>query len=983
MRFKKKWPVAALLGCLALHPALQAQPKTVNLPSEQVLFFEKNIRPLLVEHCYDCHGAKSEKGAKGGLYLDTREGLLAGGSSGPAILAGNPDKSLIIQAVRYEDEDLQMPPKGNKLEDEQISLLEEWVRMGAPDPRIAAEGQKGSAIDFGNAREHWAFRPPVKPALPQPRDAEKWAQSPVDAFILAKLQEHKLAPSPLADRRTLIRRATYDLTGLPPTFQEVEAFLNDSSSTPKAFAKVVDRLLDSPRYGERWGRHWLDVARYADTTGDRNNRGDARYPYSWTYRDYVVKAFNDDLPFNQFILEQIAADRLPQSKNKPALAALGFLTVGKRFMNNANDIIDDRIDVVTQGFLGLTVSCARCHDHKFDPIPTRDYYALHGVFNSSLEPEEKPILGKWEETEASRDYLNQLAKVDEEVAELRQRELNRLSNLLHGNIDSYLLGASELKRANDPARATIARKRKLDANLLELWRMNLDQLERSGNPVFEPWFALRSAPPRRWKQKAAAIQDELKEGKLNDVAINPLVANTIATANIRSLEDVAAIYEQLFTDAAKDGLLAENSAVADEDEPTNGLQDSSSYLEQIRDIARLDAKALQLDDRQIRRLLGNQHQNRENQIRSKKVALHISHPGSPPRAMALVDAPSPRNSRVLIRGERGNMGPETPRQFLEILSEGDRKPFQNGSGRLELAHAIASPQNPLTSRVIVNRVWQKHFGAGIVRTQSDFGLRTEPPTHPELFDYLSVWFVENGWSLKKLHRLIMLSSVYQQSSLPQTELSKIDPENKYLWRMNIQRLEFEAIRDTLVFLGGKTDFTMGGSPVPLNQFASNSRRTLYFTVDRLALPESFRIFDFANPDMSSGQRYLTTVPQQALFFMNSQLVAEQARNLMARRELKSARSDDEKLHILFRLVFQRTPLDAELNLARTFLGARKDVAPATQPTLDEPGNPRLGNRRARQRQAGAADNRKAVKPLTPWERYAQTLLQSNELVFVN
>jgi len=351
--------------------------------------FETKIRPILVDHCYKCHSPEAEK-VKGGFLLDTREHLLKGGDTGPAIVPGDPEKSLMIKAVRYTDENLQMPPKGKKLTSEQIITLETWVKMGAPDPRVGTNRAASNSETIATkARTHWAFQPVRQPPIPRVKN-ERWVKTPVDAFILAQLEARQLTPSRPADRRTLIRRATFDLTGLPPKPEEVAAFISEKS--PEAFATLVDRLLASSQYGERWGRYWLDVARYADTKGYMFEE-ERRYPYSYTYRDYVIRSFNEDLPFNEFLMEQIAADQLSMGDDKRALAALGYLTLGRRFVNNIHDIIDDRIDMVCRGMMGLTVSCARCHDHKYDPIPTKDYYSLYGVFASSMEPEEEPLLG--------------------------------------------------------------------------------------------------------------------------------------------------------------------------------------------------------------------------------------------------------------------------------------------------------------------------------------------------------------------------------------------------------------------------------------------------------------------------------------------------------------------------------------------------------------------------------------------------------------
>jgi len=579
----------------------------------QAQFFENKIRPILANNCYKCHSQQAEK-VKAGLLLDTKEGVLKGGETGPAIEPGDPEKSLLIKAVRYTDPDLQMPPKGKKLAEAEVADLVAWVKMGAPDPRIATAAQKAWA---DSSKKHWAWQPISRPAIPEVKDSS-WPKTPVDNFILAKLEEKDLKPNPPADKRTLIRRATFDLIGLPPTPQEVDDFVKDDS--PDAFAKVVDRLLASPHYGERWGRHWLDVARYSDTKGQvPRQREDPNYPFAWSYRDYVIRSFNEDKPYNVFIIEQIAADKLPATARNPGnLAALGFLTLGDRFMGMQNDIINDRIDVVTKGFLGLTVSCARCHDHKFDPIPTKDYYSLHGIFASSAEPPFEPVISKITPGEEYSDYYKK--------------------------------------------------------------RMDLDREK----GVIEPKF--REA--RRAKDREA-----------------------------------------------------------------------------------------------VKRL---QREARQNQ--SAVARLELTHPGAPARAMVLEDAAKPHDSPVFIRGEAGNKGPTVPRRFLEVLSGPLRPAFTNGSGRLQLAQATASKNNPATPRVMLNRIWLHHFGEGFVPTPDDLGTMSEPPSHPELVDYLAAYFMESGWSLKKVHRLIMLSSVYQESSAGNPRYAQVDPNNRLLWRANVHRL---------------------------------------------------------------------------------------------------------------------------------------------------------------------------------------------------
>jgi hypothetical protein len=644
--------------------------------------------------------------------------------------------------------------------------------------------------------------------------ATRWIQTPVDNFILAKLKENGLEPSPIVDKRTLIRRATFDLIGLPPSTQEVMDFVDDDS--PDAFAKVIDRLLESPHYGERWGRFWLDTARYSDTKGEvRKNQEDYRYPYAWTYRDYVIRAFNEDKPFNRFIIEQMAADKLVRSQpDKTIAAAMGFLTVGERFQEKQNDIINDRIDVVTKGFLGLTVTCARCHDHKFDPIPTQDYYSLHGVFASCYEPAPYPVI-EYGSSSNRADYL----------------------------------------------------------------------------------------------KKAMPLENQLMQ------------------------------------------------------------------LEQQRQAARGDRQKV----REILAEIGS--------VKAAFTDLELTHPGAPIRAMILEDLPNPKDSPVFIRGEAENKGEIVPRRFLQILSPAYRVPFRNGSGRLELAADIADRYNPLTSRVIVNRVWLHHFGEGIVTTPDDFGNQSAPPSHPELLDYLATRFMAEGWSIKKLHRLIMLSSVYQQSSDGNPRYAQIDPENRWLWRANIRRMEFEEVRDSLLAIGGKLDETIGGKPVTLGAYPYSTRRTIYGYIDRRNLPELYNQFDFANPDITTGKRYETIVPQQSLFLMNSPFVIEQARNLANRSDFTSLTNDQERVKLLYEIVYQREPKPEEIRLGADFVLQSPEYETVPRMAGDGNGRVRRGPAnpvKAKRLEASFASIPEGErKPLTPWEKYAHALLQANEAMFVN
>ena len=837
-----------------------AAPAAPAPAPEPIAFFENRIRPVLIESCYRCHSAESGR-SRGGLSLDTRDALLKGGGSGPALVPGDPDASLLIKAVRFTDKELQMPPEsaGGQLPPEQIADLEAWVLMGAPDPRTGAAAipTATDSVDGETARRHWAFQPVEAPAFPPVKDPA-WIRTPVDAFVLAQLEAHVLRPAPPADKRTLLRRVYFDLIGLPPAPEAMAAFLADPD--PNAYEREVERLLASPRYGERWGRHWLDVARYADTKGYVFQE-ERRFAFSYTYRDYVIAAFNDDKPFDRFLLEQIAADRLPpepatslpppQVAPPNALAALGFLTLGRRFLNNQNDIIDDRIDVVMRGTQGLTVGCARCHDHKFDPISMADYYALHGVFASSREPEEKPLLGGSLDPAQHQAFLDARAEIEA-----------RREAVIETEVQQWL--GEQRKKAADYLRAARA--------ALELpAETNLDTFAGEQQVTVE-WLRL-------W---IALLKDRPEDPS--------------------------------------------PSAVADAPPDLSGAE--------------------------VRRIIARHLDNQTVKHRQELAALEWQHPGAPARAMALEDAPTPGNSRIFIRGNPGNPGPEVPRRFLAVLAGPDPPPFTDGSGRLELAQAIASRDNPLTARVFVNRVWGWRFGTPLVDTPSDFGLRTAAPEHRVLLDWLAATFMTEGWSVKQLHRHMLLSSTYRMASAstvaPPTVAPPPDPLLSHFPR---RRLDFETMRDALLAVSGNLDLTAGGQPVDILSAPFSGRRTVYGFIDRQNLPGVFRTFDLANPDVSSPGRFTTTVPQQALFLMNSPFVIEQAQAVAAAAGTSSADPAD-LIHALFVRTLQRAPELEELELGRAFLARPLETAPP-QPSL------------------------------TPLEQFAQVLLLSNEFAFVD
>jgi len=908
-----------------------------KLTPEQLDFFEKKVRPIFIDNCYKCHSQEAEK-VKGGLMLDSRAGVLKGGDTGPALVPGNPDLSLMIQAIRYTNKDLQMPPNDRQMANNEIGILETWVKMGAPDPRLESDAASGGhkyIVDFDKAKRHWSFQPIVAPEVPQPPDPQHWARTAVDEFILDKMLPNGLMPSPPADKVTLLRRVSFDLTGLPPSPREMEEFVSDSSTN--AYEKVVDRLLASPRYGERWGRHWLDLAHYGDTRGANGGGRDERYPYSYTYRDYVIRAFNEDLPYNQFLIQQIAADKLPHEEDSHDLAALGFLTLGNRFNNQINDIIDDRIDIVFKGTMGLTVTCARCHDHKFDPIPTKDYYALHGIFSSSEEPKVEPLLEKPRNTASYQDFCKQYAERQADLGKFRAETSALLKAELIGKAGGYMLALEDYKhRTNDISRGTFLDKRHLNPQVGGFWDGYLKNLERRPfNPVFTPWFAYAALKESEFVSKSKELSAKFYANQEKGRKLNPIVARMFHDPPT-SLTQVAGRYTSLFTDIEErwqNELTLFESKKKSGTAPENELKAlSEPEREQIRAIMYSPGSPMVLDEGRLNAFINrdNKMRNKYNELQNAIDDLVLTHPGSPPRAEALEDTDKPRDSVVFIKGNPGNRGPAVHRHFLSILTNEDPPAFKNGSGRLELARDIASRDNPLTARVLVNRIWLNHFGEGLVRTPDDFGTRGEAPTHPELLDYLAARFMDDGWSVKKLHRLILLSAVYQQSSDENPRYDQIDPDNRFWWRMNRRRLDFEELRDTLLAIGGDLDLAMGGKPVRLDAEPYSLRRTVYGYVDRRNLPSMFQAFDFASPDLTTGRRETTVVPQQALFMMNNALVVEQARNVVRRVDFKAQAGLEARINLLYNLIYQRNPTPTELQLALDYI--RSDSASEWQTT---------------------------------------------------
>ena len=853
---------------------------------------------------------------------------------------------------------------------------------------VAACPADQEGFDFASARaNHWAYRPVSPPPIPEVTGLPATATH-IDHFVLAALQKAGLQLGPPADKRTLIRRATFDLIGLPPTYAEVQEFLNDDSTG--AFAQVIDRLLESPRYGERWGRHWLDLARYADTHGGAPVAAKT-FPFSYTYRDYVIGAFNRDLPYNRFILEQIAADQLQLDENDSALAALGFLTVGRQF-RSYHDTIDDRIDVVTRGLMGLNVTCARCHDHKYDAIPTEDYYSLYAVFAPSESPDELPLLGAPENTPEYRKFQKEL----ERLTKIRNNSARDLIQVLQERLRMQVgLYLRELAKGTPEQDLTtkFLSYRTEDARppIVDRWREYLSKRTTLEDPVFGIWHRCQKLEPAQFPQRCSEIVAQMREDNGEDGANpekyhapqanpprwNPRVLEVMEARSPANLFDLADAYGEIFCTIQKEwlqGMLdaalqaVPGAEVIGDNDPEHEFL-NSPVNRQLRQHLHAPGTPTDISQPLAQQLMNRTYQDRVRGFRGNIQQLKLQSPDSPPRSMILKESPQPQPQRVFLRGNPVDRGQLVAPRFPGLLSGDHRKVFQDGHRRLDLARAIIDPANPLTTRFIVNWVWQHHFGRGLVRTPDNFGVRGDPPTHPQLLDYLATTYVANGWSIKRLHRQIMLSSVYQQSSeklaksagVPATDAANhpdsatppgqreaVDPENRLLWRMPPKRLELEAMRDAMLAVAGVLDTTMGGRPIDLFAEPAIARRTVYGFINRDVIASLFGTFDMADPSSCTARRPETNVPQQALFALNSKFVVEQAGQLAQSTQGDGSLEAPDRIRKLYQRAYARDPDDQELTLALQYIQA--------QPEDSQP---------------------------SPWTRFAQVLLAANEFLFVD
>jgi hypothetical protein len=852
-------------------PKAKADPPAAGFndspTDEQITFFEKKIRPVLVTECFGCHSAKAEK-LKGDLRVDSRDGVRKGGDSGAVIVPGDPAKSLLIQAIKQNDKDLAMPPK-KKLSDAVVADFETWVKAGAPDPR--GEGKATTVrgeIDVEKGRQFWAFQPPKKSAPPAVKDA-KWATTDIDRYLLAGMESHGLKPVADADIRTLIRRVYLDLTGLPPTGEEVEAFVFDSS--PEAYEKVVDKLLASKAFGERWARHWLDVARYAESSGKTVN---FNYPNAWRYRDYVIAAFNADKPYDVFVKEQLAGDLMPTRDEKQKaerLVATGFLAIGPKALNERMrnqfemDVADEQIDVTTQAFLGITAACARCHDHKFDPIPQKDYYALAGIFKST----------------------------------------------------ETCYGTIRLVQANHPS--------------------PLLSLPRGSGP--SALSALTTAERKQLEDQIATLEKQRADNK-------DQLRNIFFNSQISINQSKLASYESDGTPKLQAMGVRDKPAA-----PAGGVGGRGPFGGPGRGGA----------------------------------------PGMGMGAGPFTGQRTIADSPVYTRGEIDHPGPTVPRGVLQVVTKTTPTIRRTESGRLELADWIASKNNPLTARVMVNRVWLHLFGRGIVPTPDNFGAAGQPPSNPHLLDYLALSLMDHGWSVKKLIKQVVLTHAYRLASTGNEKNLEIDPDNEYVWRMTPRRLDAEVLRDSMLAVSGQLSATPPvGSPVAkagegpsgrprlgsaIGMNANDVHRSIYLPIVRDNLPESLALFDAADASMVVAERAQTTVPAQALFLMNNPFVIQQA-GAAADKLIKASGTETERIRQAYLSFFGRPPTDAELTKAEKFLKEYRDT-PNAPPAAGRGGRGPGPFGRGGPGPAGPRSERNT------WTVFCQALFASAEFLYRN
>ena len=869
-------PLIFSLCCFPL-----AAQQNLQQTAAQSEFFEKNVRPVFVKSCQACHNSKLKTS---GVDLTTGAGL---------------DPARLVKAVSYS-ETIKMPPAG-KLKPEEIESLTNWVKLGAvwPGAQAVAPPWPAAGASFTpEQKAFWAFQPMRKVS----------SHSDIDGFIREKLAAQGLKPAPRADKLTLLRRATYDLIGLPPTVQEIQDFLSDNS--PKAFEKVVDRLLASPRYGERWGRHWLDVARYADSTG---NDEDHRYPYAWRYRDYVIDVFNNDYPYDKFVREQVAGDLLPATSSDPinrrGIVATGFLALGAKAIANPDkqkmmyDIYDEQVDVTSKAFLGVTMACARCHNHKFDPIYTKDYYSFVSIFASTKQFSDTsggvakllyvPLVPD-EQYAAYKAQQDKLTRMRVSIDEIAGEDAEKYTRTQSARLADYMLAARSIYEGGKTADEAAG---DLDKPTLTRWVTYLKE-GRKAHPQLADWDA---ATPEKQAEVAAAYQTRFQT----------------------QFDNWTKIMDKWRLQVRK------RSEAMDMPPPPKPKFEAATDLFFYETY--IQHGPFGMTDRERETILSPEVKDKIAALRKESDDLRAHAMPEPDMACAVAEG-KPVEQKVLVRGDYNSPGEEAPRAFPKIISSPSDPQFKDGSGRLELANWLIRPENPLTARVMVNRIWQWHFGEGIVRTPDNFGKMGDRPSHPELLDFLARKFIESGWSIKSMHRLMMLSNAYQTASDTDTKTMEADPENRLLAHFNRQRLDVEEIRDGVLALDGSLDLTMGGTlQKGFGTDSENSadrlsvdptkltRRTVYLPLRRANLPTLLNLLDFGDATTVNGKRTLTNVAPQTLFMMNSEFGFEHARKIAGKLEALPEASDSKRIEAAYLQILNRKPDPGEVDTALTYI----------------------------------------------------------------
>lgn len=914
--------VPVVFFLLSLFAVLCGDAARAEAAQEHEEFFETRIRPLLAEHCQSCHGEL----ATSGLRVDSRVGLLKGGSRGPAILPGNPESSLLLQAVSHSHPNLKMPPSG-RLGQRAVDDLATWVRAGAVWPRKTEQVSQTKAKGISEEdRSFWSFQSLRKPAVV--------GDSPIDELVRASLRENGLTPNPPADRRTWLRRISFDLMGLPPTPEEVSVFLADDS--PQAFSTVVDRLLSSPHFGERWGRYWLDVARYGEN--DFHGVGIAEYPQAWRYRDWVIEAFNSDMPYDVFVKAQIAADLMP-GDNRKLLGGLGLFGLGPWYYGISHppqaraDERNERVDMVSRGLLGLTVACARCHDHKYDPISMQDYYGLAGVF-ASVHYKSYPLASE----QTIQDYKRQekeIKDLEKEIADFLKRQSEDLARIFTRRTADYVIASwrvlspGEMDEDELACKVDeVARRSKLDWKILERW-VNYLRKPHEDHPYLDAW--------KRLLEDATATEEQVRQ------VADDYQALIVSLADEREkIEEETRTLVARLNKKKRERTQLPNKYISGDSFKFNDVDTTpmsrDRYLAWKPVLGVGNDAVLRYQGEDLERFLQGEWKRHLQSLRAELEEKKEKLPPHYPYLPGIEDWKEPRNAKLNPRGNPFQEGEEIPRRFPAVLSHGEPAPFRNGSGRLELAEAIV--KQPLAARVMANRVWHHLFGSGIVRTTSNFGRTGAKPSNPKLLEYLAWRLVHQQWSIKKLIREIVLSETYRASSDRLNPNEAKDPDNRFFRRANRRRLDVEALRDAMLFVAGQLDPEQGGESKALS--AENRRRTVYARVERFRPDETLALFDFPNPSASSAQRVVTNVPLQRLFFLNSDFVLQQSGALAAR--VRPAGSDADRIREAYRLSYAREADGSDVRDGLDFLAAAGEDG---------------------------------------WTQYAQVLLGSNEFAFMD